>query len=258
MTTRVADVNPMDPTVLVEADLIKVHDVSLAQDYSISLAKIFDVMAADASSLEAIADHVEADTWAAATVLALGEVMDDHATFITVVADLKAQLNRVLAGTTLITTPTLGIGSTPANVANVAFTFRVNGVGYAKAAVAAGTATGASTVPTGTFGACAFDIGVDGTVDAVLATDNATGYASAVLAAAGLPAAAAGHVRMGYVTASKSDGNFVFGTTALDAVNTTVAYTNSAVDVSVSTSAPATLTAPKPASGPATLTSPQP
>lgn len=32
---------------------------------------------------------------------------------------------------------------------------------------------------------------------------------------------------MGYVTAMKSDGAFTFGTTALNAANTTVAYTSS-------------------------------
>jgi hypothetical protein len=39
---------------------------------------------------------------------------------------------------------------------------------------------------------------------------------------------------MGYVTASKSDGVFTFGTTALDATNTTVAYTNGTLGGSAS------------------------
>lgn len=199
-------------------------------------------------------DHATAKTAVDGIELLIEELHDDHATFKTVVDDLKAQLNRVLgASDVLITTPTLGIGSTPANVANVAFTYRVNGVGYAKAAVAAGTAPGNDVVPQGLFGAVAFDIGTDGTVDAVEATDNATGYASAVLAAAGLPAVAADHVRMGYVTASKSDGDFTFGTTDLGAANTTVAYTNGTADTAIASSSPATLTAPKPASFPATL-----
>jgi hypothetical protein len=122
----------------------------------------------------------------------------------------------------------LAIGSTKANVASGAFTFDIAGTGYSKAAVAAGTAPGNDVIPSGKYGACALDIGADGTIDAVEATDNATGYDSAVLAIAGLPAAAADHVRMGYVTASKSDGNFTFGTTDLDAANTTVAYTSTA------------------------------
>ena len=48
----------------------------------------------------------------------------------------------------------------------------------------------------------------------------------ALLAAAALPAPAADHARMGYVTATKSDGTFTFGTTALNAANSTVAYTD--------------------------------
>lgn len=128
----------------------------------------------------------------------------------------------------ILTGAALAIGSTTPNVSNGAFTYYVDGVKYAKAAVAAGTAPGNDVVSTGTFGAAAFDIGADGIIDAVEATANATGYGSAALAAAGLPAVAAGHVRMGYVTASKSDAAFTFGTTNLDAVNTTVAYTSTA------------------------------
>lgn len=198
------------------------------------------------------------------------ELIADHATFKTVCDDLKTLANDIrakLQGDYIITTPTLAIGSTTTAVSNVAFDYLVNGAPYAKAAVAAGTAPGNDVVPTGTYGAVAFDIGTDGTIVAVEATDNATGYASAALAAAGLPAVAADHARMGYVTASKSDGAFTFGTTALNAANTTVAYTNgtsafSAIGAAVATSAPATLTAtapatltaPKPASAPATIT----
>lgn len=125
----------------------------------------------------------------------------------------------------LLTASVLAIGSTPENVATTAFNFYVAGVKYAKTAVAAGTAPGASVIPMGTFGAVALDIGVNGTIDAVDAADNATGYDTAALAVAGLPAVASGHVRIGYVTAKKSDGDFTFGTTSLAAANTTVAYT---------------------------------
>jgi len=189
------------------------------------------------------------------------ELIADHATFKAVIDDLKGQINRV-AGTNIITSGALTIGGTPTAVATGAFNYRVAGMTYAKAAVAAGTAPGNDVIPQNTFGAVALDIGADGTLDAIEATDNATGYASAALSAAGLPAVADGHARVGYVTATKSDGSFTFGTTALNAANTTVVYTNSATDVAVATSAPATLTATapatltaaKPASGPATLT----
>jgi hypothetical protein len=122
--------------------------------------------------------------------------------------------------------PTLAIGSTPTAVASAAFEYIINGNLYNKAAVAAGTAPGNDVVPQALYGAVAFDIGTDGTVDAVEATANATGYASAALAVAALPAVAANHARMGWVTATKSDGTFTFGTTELGAANTTVAYTD--------------------------------
>lgn len=126
--------------------------------------------------------------------------------------------------------PNLAIGSTNTRVATGAFDYSINGTLYAKAAVAAGTIPGNDVVPIGTYGAVALDIGIDGTIDAVEAPANATGYASAALAAAALPAVELEHVRIGYVTASKSDGAFTFGTTALNAANTTVAYTDTTVE----------------------------
>lgn len=130
----------------------------------------------------------------------------------------------------LLGDPALGIGSTAQNVANAAFDYSINGTTYAKGAVAAGTAPGNDVVPTGLYGAVAFDIDAAGTITAVEAPANATGYASAAAAALALPAVAYNKVRMGYVTASKSDGAFTFGTTALDAANTTVAYTDASTN----------------------------
>jgi hypothetical protein len=194
------------------------------------------------------------------------ELVDDHATFITVVTDIKTLLNDIrnrLAGDGLMSLPELAIGSTVQNVANVAFDYIVNGAKYTKAAVAAGTAPGNDVIPTGTYGAVALDIGADGTIDVIEATDNATGYASAALAIEGLAAVAADHVRMGTVTVIKSDGAFTFGTTSLADASTTVAYTDgtcvfAAIGAAVSTSAPATLTASKATAGAATLTATKP
>ena len=145
------------------------------------------------------------------------------------VSSLRSVVNNIygaLSGNYLVVQPSLAIGSTAQNVANVAFYYSIGGTVYYKAAVAAGTAPGNDAVPQGKFGAVAFDIGVNGTIDAVEAPANATGYASALLAAAALPAPAADHARMGYVTATKSDGAFTFGATALNAANSTVAYTD--------------------------------
>ena len=145
------------------------------------------------------------------------------------VSSLRSVVNNIygaLSGNYLVVQPTLAIGTTVQNVSNLAFYYSIAGAVYYKAAVAAGTAPGNDIVPQAKFGAVAFDIGVNGTIDAIEAPANATGYASALLAAAALPAPAADHARMGYVTATKSDGTFTFGTTGLNAANTTVAYTD--------------------------------
>jgi len=135
-------------------------------------------------------------------------------------------LTAALQGAFMVSLPGLAIGSTKTAVSNAAFTYTVGGVQYSKAAVAAGTAPGNDVIPEGLFGAVAFDIDAAGTITAVEAADNATGYATAALAIAGIPAAASTKARMGTVTATISSGTFTFGTTLFDAANTTVAYTD--------------------------------
>jgi hypothetical protein len=132
-----------------------------------------------------------------------------------------------------ITDANLAIGSTKTNVATEAITYYINGDAYTASAVAAGTAPGDDVIPATKYGAVALDIGGDGTIDASEAYGNATGFTSAALAASALPPVADGHFRLGYVTASKSDGAFTFGTTDLDAANTTVAYTDAVPTVTV-------------------------
>jgi len=181
------------------------------------------------------------DQWAALANLndLVNELADDHATFKTAVDTILAKLQ----GNFVIGVPALAIGSTPTNVATALFHYFIGGKHYIKAAVVAGTAPGNDVVPQALYGAVAFDIGADGTLDAVEATANATGYASAALAVAGLPAAASGHARVGWVTATKSDGEFTFGTTELGAANTTVAYTDATTMFNAMTdTTPASLT----------------
>lgn len=127
----------------------------------------------------------------------------------------------------IVTDANLGIGTTATNVATEAFSYFINEKVYTKAAVAAGTAPGDDVIPTAEYGAVAFDIGSDGTIDAVEAYANAAGYTTAALAISGLPQVAKGHVRLGTVTATKSDGAFTFGTTDLDAANVTDDYVDS-------------------------------
>jgi hypothetical protein len=164
--------------------------------------------------------HLDGDVYRflSNTLDVVNELQADHATF-------RAAL-LAFQGNYIIGVPALAIGSTPANVATALFHYVIGGKHYIKAAVAAGTAPGNDVIPQSLYGACALDIGADGTLDATEATGNATGFASAALAVAALPAAAAGHARVGWVTATKSDGTFTFGTTDLGAANTTVAYTD--------------------------------
>ena len=125
----------------------------------------------------------------------------------------------------MTTSAALAIGTTTTNVSNGIFTYFIAGVPYSKPADAAGTAPGNDVIPMGKYGAVAFDIGSDNTIDYIEAAGNGAGYATAALATAGLADPGAGHVRIGSVTATKSDGAFTFGTTALNAANATVAYT---------------------------------
>lgn len=166
----------------------------------------------------------------------INELRDDHATLIAALG--------LMSGDGLVTSAELGIGSTPANVATLQCSFIINGKLYTKAAVAAGTAPGNDVIPQTKYGCVALDVGTNLTIDAVEAADNATGYDSALAAASGLPAVAADHVRLGYVTVMKSDGDFTFGSTALSDANTTEVYSNLAgLFYTIGGSLPATLTA---------------
>lgn len=140
----------------------------------------------------------------------------------------KAMLYDTAVGMTdaVISDPGLAIGSDTTAVSTDAFEYIISGTVYAKAAVDAGTKPGNDVVPQNKYGAVALDIGTDGTIDVIEAADNATGYDTAALAIAAIPAVAASHVRLGTVTAIKTDGAFTFGTTALNAANSTVAYTS--------------------------------
>ena len=136
----------------------------------------------------------------------------------------------------MLTSAALAIGSTNTNVANGIFTYFIAGVPYSKPADAAGTAPGNDVIPVGKYGAVAFDIGADNVIDVIEAAGNGAGtYTTAALATAGLAAPGAGHVRMGSLTATKSDGAFTFGTTALNAVNSTVAYTQATLKANYNT-----------------------
>jgi hypothetical protein len=132
----------------------------------------------------------------------------------------------VLTGSFVVSLPVLAIGSNQDDVANAAFDYNINGVRYTKAAITTGTAPGTDVIPEDLFGAVAYDIDAAGTITVASATYNVTGYLTADLAVSGIPPVASGLARMGTVSASGSAAAFTFGTTLLDAANTTVAYTD--------------------------------
>jgi hypothetical protein len=125
--------------------------------------------------------------------------------------------------------PAPGIGTTAANCANQAFRIRIAGIPYVVAAVAAGTAPTATTVPVNTYGAFGYEVAADSTIDSGWdAAANATGYASEALAIAAIRAVAASgsHVRAFFFTVTSNSGGFVGATTALSATQLTVNYYN--------------------------------
>lgn len=127
----------------------------------------------------------------------------------------------------VLSSPRAAIGSTPANVANAAFDFEIAGVKYTKAAVAAGTAPTATTIPQNKYGLFGFEIGADGTIDRKDAADNATGYDTAALALAALPSASASHVLFMYVVVMRTNAaGFVGATTSFADAETTATYYN--------------------------------
>lgn len=179
------------------------------------------------------------------------ELRADHATFKTVIDELKTTLNTVLSGLGgdyLDNLASLAIAADTVGVAHLAIEFHINGAEYA---IDGGDLVMAGdNIPTLKYGAFAFEVGVNGTVDIVPATANGTGYTSSVLALAGLPAVAADHTRLGtLVVQNGSAGNFEPGVTALNATDITSTFANAVpfsgvLPSAVGSSTPATITAP--------------
>jgi len=125
-----------------------------------------------------------------------------------------------------ITDPGLAVGSSSkAAVANNAFSFRINGNSYSKAA--AETALSGDTIPQNKYGAWRLQIATDGTISIVEASNNSAGYNTAALAVTGLSNESSSAACMGYVTAMSTDAaGFVPGTIELDASAVTETYTD--------------------------------
>ena len=139
------------------------------------------------------------------------------------------QQRTALLGDIVLTETALAIGSATTCVSYSAFAYAINGTKYELTASATGksiTSAEITTIAQNKYGAIAFQVGTNGTVDIVQAPLNSTGYDSAALAAAALPAVAADHARMGYITVMDTAGAFTPGPTALSSGTVTEAYVN--------------------------------
>ena len=111
----------------------------------------------------------------------------------------------------------LSRGSTDTAVASTGFHYAISGVPYTKAAVAAGTALAAGTIPQDKWGAYLYSINAAGTVTSTAAAANfTTGYDNEAAAIAALPSTPGSSYAVGFVTVQTEVGStFVGGTDAL-------------------------------------------
>jgi hypothetical protein len=120
------------------------------------------------------------------------------------------------------TTPALALGSTHTSIYSGAFDFYIGQTKYSHTEVAAGTATGLTTViPRYKYGALALDIDAAKSITIAPAAANAIGYSSAAAAIDAIPAVASTLCRMGVVSFINTSGDHTLGTTHFDAATTT-------------------------------------
>lgn len=193
-------------------------------------------------------------------VTAVTELMADHATFVTVVTDLKTLLNNIrtyLTGDRLFSgNPGLAIDTNFDVQSANAVVVSIDGVLATIAGATCDTGT-AATFPATKWGIFLVSAQAGGTLTATWATNAAAGYDSEALAIAALPAAPASEAPIGYVTVQAHGSNsFTAGTDALqggtggnpspDTNYYNLADPASTISAAVSTSAPATLSASVP------------
>lgn len=122
---------------------------------------------------------------------------------------------------TEVSSPYVRMATNTTGVKFNAFDYYIGHTKYSKSATD-NVALPTGTVPSGTYGIYRFSIAPDGTFTITPGSANfTTGYASAALAIAAVPAVPEGDANMGYGYLMKSDGDFVNGTTALNAANVT-------------------------------------
>lgn len=140
----------------------------------------------------------------------LNELRTDHATYKTVVDEIKTVVNAQLAadiGTTgCKTAPALAATVGGVTLASTAFQYTINGIDYYKAAAdTAFTGGGAHDVATGSkYASFKISINTAGTI--TITPSAALNYATEALAIAAVPATPAGECSMGYITVKSHAG----------------------------------------------------
>ena len=205
------------------------------------------------------ADHTTNRTNMTETETLIEELSADHATFVTVVTDLKARLNeaRRLSLYGVYGNPTLAI-DTNFDVKTTEIVYYTNAGTIKTLADNTNCDTGTAKTITGSlFGAAVLSVASGGTCTVTYA--SGAGYASEAAAIAALTDPGATETVIGYFTIQAHASGFTAGTDALTTgtggnVATATTYYNSInpntlmMGAAVSSSPPATLTAPDPAS----------
>lgn len=217
------------------------------------MPSISTVVSHNMRNLPALLTGVKTDLTALTT--AVNELIADHATYKTIVDELKAVVNAQLSadiGTSgCKTAPVLSATAAGVTLASTAFQYTINGVDYYKAAADTAFTATAHDVATGSkWASYKISIATNGTITITISAAN--NYASEALAIAAVPATPAGECSMGYITVKSTAGAIWDATT--DALKggtggTPAAETNFypasvfTSYASVSGSSPATLTA---------------
>lgn len=154
--------------------------------------------------------------WTGSKQYAFG-VLADYSATVSAVKTVTFKTGTSTSKTGPMETVTLSRGSTDTQVATTAFQYAVNETMYQKAAVAAGTALAAGTIPTNKWGVYLVSINAAGTITVTGgAANGTTGYDTEVAAIAALPATPTDEASAGYFTVQTKVGSpFVAGTDAL-------------------------------------------
>lgn len=143
------------------------------------------------------------------------DVRSLQASFNALCSSLSGVLSALGGADTAMTTATLSIGTT-VTLASTASVIAINGVSAAVPALTAQAFGALGTIPASKFGIIGVERVLAGTCTFTSGAANySTGYDTAALALAALPAQTADKVRIGYVIVGASGSGWVAGTDAL-------------------------------------------